>query len=252
MVPAMTSGNARSPRALALTGVTQSAIAQLLAVEHWLASGGREDALLVPERGFSVELGAVTEAEAAAQGKLSDDALALFAAGSQSLTRDYKLTLAMVGEHTTLARAAGAPRSLLAIGRAEPELFLCVQSAATASERTRLFFFSAGASPSREAIEGFLGGVIEQALDDLELSEGQWRRIRAEDFGAAFMPRLVIGAGAVQGASALPRVMHAKFGEGVVLRELNDGGEAKLEIDFGAAGRRILLARFVREVDQAS
>lgn len=248
----MTSENARSPRALALTGVTQSALAQLLAVEHWLASGGRDDALLVPERDFSVEVGAVAAAEAAAGGRLSDDALALFAAGSATLTREYQLTLAMVGDHTAQARAAGAPRSLLAIGRAEPELFLCVQAAATASERTRLFFFSPGASPSREAIEGFLGGVIEQALDDLELSEGQWRRIRGDEFGAAFMPRLVIGAGPIQGADALPRVTHAKFGEGVVLRELSDGGEAKLEIDFGAAGRKILLARFVRAVDKAS
>jgi hypothetical protein len=66
------------------------------------------------------------------------------------------------------------------------------------------------------------------------------------------MPRLVIGAGPIQGADALPRVTHAKFGEGVVLRELSDGGEAKLEIDFGAAGRKILLARFVRAVDKAS
>jgi hypothetical protein len=53
----MTSENARSPRALALSGVTQSALAQLLSVEHWLASGGRDDALLVPERDFSVEVG---------------------------------------------------------------------------------------------------------------------------------------------------------------------------------------------------
>ena len=36
-------------------------------------------------------------------------------------------------------------------------------------------------------------------------------------------------------------VVHAKFGRGRVLREIGD----KLEIDFGEAGVRTLLAKFV-------
>lgn len=60
------------------------------------------------------------------------------------------------------------------------------------------------------------------------------------------------GGGGGRVAAPLRRVSHPKCGEGVVLRELSDGGEAKLEIDFSAAGRKTLLARFVRALDKVS
>jgi hypothetical protein len=47
------------------------------------------------------------------------------------------------------------------------------------------------------------------------------------------------------GPSAGDKVKHAKFGEGTIVAVDGAGAEAKLTIDFGAAGRKVLLARFV-------
>jgi DNA helicase-2/ATP-dependent DNA helicase PcrA len=40
-------------------------------------------------------------------------------------------------------------------------------------------------------------------------------------------------------------VKHAKFGEGTIVSVEGKGAEAKLTIDFGAAGKKVLLPRFV-------
>jgi hypothetical protein len=47
------------------------------------------------------------------------------------------------------------------------------------------------------------------------------------------------------GPSAGDLVKHAKFGEGTIVSVEGKGAEAKLTIDFGAAGKKVLLARFV-------
>ncbi len=45
-------------------------------------------------------------------------------------------------------------------------------------------------------------------------------------------------------------VVHPKFGRGAVVEERVDGGDPKLVIDFEAAGRKTLLARFVRDASE--
>jgi hypothetical protein len=59
--------------------------------------------------------------------------------------------------------------------------------------------------------------------------------------------------GSQRGAGPLPaavRVRHPKFGDGVVLRTIEDG-ERKLEIQFSQGGTRTLLARFVETLPPA-
>ncbi len=248
----MTGENARAPRALVISGAIQSAIAQLLAVERWLDAGGRDDALDVPDRPFTVDLGALAAAEAALGARLGDDALALLAAGSRVLARRFGITVEELGAHTERAREAGCPRSLVAIGSAGRDSFVCVSTAAGAGERPRIWSYTTGSMANREPLDTWLRAVIEHALDDLELSEGQWRRIESDEAGARFVPRLIAGDPMAAPDAAIRRVSHPKFGEGAVVREIHEGAEPKLEIDFGAGGRRILLARFVRELDRAS
>ncbi len=51
-----------------------------------------------------------------------------------------------------------------------------------------------------------------------------------------------------KGPSSLYRVRHSKFGEGLVRREEPSGADLKLEIDFGSAGVKMMLARFVERI----
>jgi len=62
----------------------------------------------------------------------------------------------------------------------------------------------------------------------------------------SFRPSL---AGALPGppVEALRLVAHPKFGRGRVLEERTQDGDAKLVIDFETAGRKTLLARFVKD-----
>lgn len=232
----------------------QAAIAQILAIESWLDAGGKSDALIPPERDYVLDLGAVAAAEEAVGGRLSDEALALLAAGSRFLGERFGIRLGLVGAHTEDARAAGVPRSFIAIG-AEGGRFLCVPARPAIGERPRLTICAEdGATIRREPIDRWLLERQDELLDDLELSESQQRRIDSDDVLERFSPRLRADAAAVAaGPSAgLRRVTHPKFGAGTVLREVQGGPEPKLEIDFDSGGRRVLLARFVAELDRAS
>lgn len=68
-------------------------------------------------------------------------------------------------------------------------------------------------------------------------------RARFERELAAFWPALAETEAHQQQARC---VSHPRFGHGVVVREL-PGPPAKLEIDFGSLGRKLLLATFVQE-----
>ena len=74
---------------------------------------------------------------------------------------------------------------------------------------------------------------------------------RLEDFLdlqlKALAPKAFVGVAppAAPAAAEPKRVVHAKFGEGVIVAEEGDGEQRKLTIDFEDSGRRTLLARFV-------
>ncbi|MEZ4384081.1 MAG: hypothetical protein R3A79_22300 [Nannocystaceae bacterium] len=243
----MTSANERTERRLVISESTQSAIAQLLAVESWLASGGKRGTLVPPTRDYAVELAAVAAAEEAIDGRLSDEALALFAAGSEFLAERYGIRLGMVGAHTEDAHGSGVPKSLLAIG-IDRGAFLCLPASPALGERPRLVIASnGGTSLRREPLERWLLDRVDEALDDLELSEADQRRLDGDDVLQRFIPELVAGAETPAAENQARRVKHVKFGAGSVVREVLGGPELKLEIDFDSGEKRVLLARFVTE-----
>jgi hypothetical protein len=248
----MTSANERTERRLVISESTQSAIAQLLAVESWLASGGKRGTLMPPLRDYTIELSAVAAAEEAIDGRLSDEALAIFAAGSEFLAKRYGMRLGMVGAHTEDAHAAGVPRSLLAVG-VDRGAFLCLPATPNLGERPRLVIATnGGTSTRREPLERWLLDRVDEALDDLELSEADQRRLDGDEVLQRFIPELIASAETPAAESLARRVQHPKFGVGSVVREVLGGPEPKLEIEFDSGEKRVLLARFVADVERAS
>jgi len=234
----------------------QTAIAKLLAVESWLASGGAKGTLLPPARDYAVDVAAIKKAEDGLDGRFSDEALAIFAAELTILGERYGMVPQRAVEHTKAARAQGVPTSLISIGCEAGRIrtFVCLPATPVLGERPRLTIAgNNGGSMRREPLEGWLLERIDEALDDLELSPNQQRRLNEDDVLEAFVPHLRGGVVAVAGSGAdgapaeagLRRVEHPKFGGGTVVRELLGGPEPKLEIVFDTGGRRVLLARFV-------
>lgn len=247
----MLSGNERGERRLVIPEAIQSAIAQLLAIESWQAEGGQDDALIPPDRPYALDLAALLAAEEALGARLCDEALALLAAESALLRDRFGVELSRIAEHTAAARAIGAPASLVAFARAG-ERFYCVAAAPTAGERPRVVVAQAGASLRREPLERWILDRCGEAAEDLELSDAQQRFLDSDEVLGRFMPRLVAASPIAPSIAGPRRAAHPKFGEGTILREVMDGPERKLEIDFDHGGRRLLLARFVKELDRAS
>lgn len=242
----MTSESERTARRLVIPEAVQSAIAKLLAVENWLEAGGTRGSLVVPEREFVVEVAAVKAAEEKLDGRFSDEALAIFAAGLKVLGERYEMLPELAVKHTAAARREGVPKSLIAIGKDRGRSFLCLPASPSLGERPRLVIaVNGGASIRREPLESWLVDRIEDALDDLELSPNQLRSLNADEILTAFVPHLKGGASASGAADGGRRVEHKKFGGGTVVREVLGGPEPKLEIVFDSGERRVLLARFV-------
>jgi len=242
----MMSESERTARRLVIPEAVQSAIAKLLAVENWLEAGGAKGTLVVPEREFEVDLSAVKAAEAELDGRFSDEALAIFAAGLKVLGERYEMLPEHTVKHTAAARSEGVPHSLIAIGRDRGRSFLCIPASPALGERPRLVIaVNGGTSIRREPLESWLVDRIEDALDDLELSPNQLRSLNADEILGAFVPHLTGGASANGAADGGRRVEHKKFGGGTVVRDVFGGPEPKLEIVFDSGERRVLLARFV-------
>jgi len=242
----MTSESERTARRLVIPEAVQSAIAKLLAVENWLEAGGTKGTLVVPEREFKIELSTVKAAEEGLEGRFSDEALAIFAAGLKVLGEGYEMLPELSVKHTIAARSEGVPHSLIAIGRERGRSFLCLPSSPALGERPRLVIAgNGGTSIRREPLESWLVDRIEDALDDLELSPNQLRSLNADEILSAFVPHLTGGAQENNAANDGRRVEHKKFGGGTVVREVLGGPEQKLEIVFDSGERRVLLARFV-------
>ena len=75
----------------------------------------------------------------------------------------------------------------------------------------------------------------------------RWRRTQADELGVPAGRTHEPLLEALRAAPQQRKVMHARFGEGVLVRELEGG--AKVEVSFGAAGSKVLLATAVRLVD---
>lgn len=195
---------------------------------------------------------AVAMQEDALSASFSDLLLAVLAARVPHLEEGWELSPDL-GPLAAEARAQGCPVELLAIARSG-ESFFCVprREHSWASTVITPWHPEHGTGTARPLQRWLKDGPI----DDLWQLLAELRAIDPEadeplppqarpDAAPQFGPRLVLPRGVV---TAVVQVEHAKFGVGRVLRAIGDGDTRKLDIDFGPAGVRTILARFVREL----
>jgi hypothetical protein len=235
----------RSERPLKLHPAVEAALVHLIAAERWLAHPGEDDAATLPPDDRPIPLEAVESCEAAVDGWLTDEALALLTSETDALDDLRQMRLAMVGAHTEEAHDLGLSKGLLALGRDGHQWF-CVPRRPEAEDRTKLTVFDdQDRSETRVDLVRWLTELVEQRLDDVEVDEATEAALESELNIARFEPQLVREEPLAPAATR--RVRHAKFGEGTVLRELTDGAEPKLAIRFDDGAEKTLLARFVED-----
>ncbi len=205
-----------------------------------------------------LELDLVQRQEAALDASFSDALLAVLASRVPHLEDSLEMQLAGLDGLAAEARALGCPPELLPVAR-QGELFHCVprREHPWASTTVTPWHPQDGAGAAR-GLQPWLKAVAMadlydflNELDYIDIEEDEPLPPEARpDAAQVPAPRLVDHRG-VTAVQAM-RVEHARFGVGRVLRATGDGETRKLEIDFGAAGVRTILARFVRELPPAS
>jgi hypothetical protein len=189
------------------------------------------------------------------ESSLPDDVLAVFAARVHGLESAWQMSLARVVEHSRAAWAVGCPQTRLAIGReAVSEVFLCVKRHADPKRESILELYDrSNGSTQRQPLAEWLRDRLDFAVADLAVHHanaesrvrvGGTECERIETFRPGIATRKV--AVADEGGR---RVRHKTFGEGVVVREVAIAPERKIEIEFPAVGRKVLLERFIEYVD---
>lgn len=246
-MPARTPGPIVAPEALLTTLAEYRqlhlALADTEPAHAWLS------ALELP---CELEIDVVARQEEALGASFSDLLLAVLACRVPHLADSYEMSIEL-GSLAAEARSLRCPPELLAVAR-DGECFYCVPRREHAWATTVItpWHPEDGASAARPLQRWLKEGPI----DDLWQLLAELRAIDPEadeplppqarpDAAAGVCPRLVLAHGAI---TAVLQVEHAKFGVGRVLRAIGDGDARKLDIDFGAAGVRTILARFVREL----
>lgn len=207
-------------------------------------------ALVAAERGPEVmatrEIVVSLDAEAVAGaerelGLRFDPAVLLLFSGADVLGM-YDLDLTGLPSIQDEAEEAGVPDSLVPLGRDGHE-WICVERRAAAARI--VVYLDEDQSRRSLSVAGWLEEVVEQHLHGSDPTDAERQALEAWSKKATLEVRLT----AVDRAPrSLYRVKHPKFGEGVVRREEQSGAETKLEIDFGPAGVRVLLSRFVERI----
>lgn len=184
------------------------------------------------------------EAVAGAERELGlrfDPALLLLFSGADVLGM-YDLDLAQLPSLRDEAEEAGVPASLVPLGRDGPE-WICVEGRAAAARI--VVYLDEDQSRRSLSVAGWLEEVVERHLHGSDPTDAERQTIEVWMKKATLEVRLTA---ADRAPRSLYRVKHPKFGEGVVRREEQSGADTKLEIDFGPAGVRVLLSRFVERI----
>lgn len=202
---------------------------------------------LAPER--------VAEVEETLGAALSDASLALLASRVPHLEDHYEATIGEMVARTQDAWVEGCPKEWIVLAKAGEDRY-CVprrEHAWATTNVTKWHRLDGEAAPL--GIERWLREVV---MDDLaglltDLGANAWdrdddppHRHGRSEARHDLVPTLAVPQALVEAAAA--RVEHVKFGVGRVLRAIGAGEGRKLDIDFGAAGVRTILARFVREL----
>jgi hypothetical protein len=200
-----------------------------------------------------LSLEAVDALEDHLRARLPDDVLAIFAARPRALE---SFELGRVGARCEVAWQGGLRKSRVALGPHGKHV-VCVMRRPEAGHPLRVLLFDpedaseADAGTLPQWLRRVLDAAVEAALsEDAELPEGEdaWDVLAGASDVAPLTPRLerTLTLPEPGAEAAGRRVRHRRFGEGVVLRQLP--GTEKLEIDFGEAGVKVLVAEYVEEV----
>jgi len=227
----------RQPGPLEVSAAVRAALARLLVVERVLE--GRPMALgpCAP-----LPLEAVETLEEHLRARLSDDALAVFAAEAGALEG---FSLGQVGARSEEAWARGLSKARVVLG-VHAGLGVCAPRRPVPGQPLRVSFFDPVHRTEGDVrpLAAWLEHLVEVVLEGVELDEATLEAIEACLEAPRFEPGLapVLEAPVLE-APVVPWVRHARFGEGRVLRARP--GTDQLEIDFGPHGIRVLVARFV-------
>lgn len=185
----------------------------------------------------------VRDVERGAGMALSDEVLAVFAARVPALETDREMTLAGVVGLTGAVRALGARGDLVAIGRdLGTRVFRCVEKGHEEADGVRLAVYDAD----------------ERSLSHLDLLaflRGEVARLRAERPQAAPWDPALAGTFVPRLTRRLPesapgrRVRHKTFGEGKILREIGQGPNRKVQVDFPGRGLKLLRAEYLEYLE---
>ncbi|MBW2527039.1 MAG: SMI1/KNR4 family protein [Deltaproteobacteria bacterium] len=180
-------------------------------------------------------LDAVEDVERKLGATVPDEVLALLAAAGRD---PYQVTVL-----TEDARElCGLPRRLLAFAHdSHSGVYWCTQ-AATSPDRDRSVIAWSSVELSAAARWPHLAAFMLEHFD-LQRRPSSAERVQLGREVSDLSPKLI----AVD-EEPPRRVHHPIFGVGVVLREI-PGPKAKLDVDFGPSGRRLLLESYVRPVE---
>jgi hypothetical protein len=239
------------------------ALLRMLVMDRRIAREEGRELAIDPAPILSLE--AVDALEDHFRARLPDDALAIFCAPTDVLEG---FALRRVGALTEKAWQHGLSKARIVLGELGARL-VCIPRRPDRGYALRVTFFdpedrSEGDSQTlaswldrilEEAVEHSRPAAPESALDDATLEAGDLdeliddpllaiEREVAETEWAPHLERTLVRES--HELARVRRVRHARFGEGLVLRAIPESD--KLEIDFGPAGVRILVAKYVEEL----
>jgi hypothetical protein len=237
----------RAPGPLELSRDVHDALVRLMVTEHALFGDPDAPPPELPTTPV-LSLEAVDALEDHLRARVHDDALAVFAARSDSLTG---FELRQVGELTETAWERGLSKARVVLGTSGGRL-VCIPRRPDRGYALRVSFFDVEDQTEGDGctLAEWLDRVLEGTVDDLEVDPDLMESIEREISLVRFRPGLAptLAAAARTEPETPRRVRHPKFGEGRVVRRFPESD--KLEIDFGPHGTRVLVAKYVEELDR--
>lgn len=237
-----------------------AALVRMLVMDRRLARAGGEDLHIDPAPIVSLE--AIDALEDHFRARLPDDALAIFAA-SAGVLEGFELR--RVGALTEAAWERGLSKARIVLGEFGPRL-VCIPRRPDRGYALRVTFFDPEdrTEGDSQALAAWLDRILEEAVeharaadprDDAtlesiaDLADDPFLATEREVAETRWMPRIErTMARTSQVHERARRVRHPRFGEGVVVRAIPCTD--KLEIDFGPAGLKVLLAKYVEELER--
>lgn len=137
------------------------------------------------------------------------------------------------------AAKAGVPKALVVLG-CEEHVWTCLRAKTEAEEPTIVLFLDDDRSEEPMPLHRWFDREREAFTDGPILPPPPYVDETLE---------VVVRRADTAPVVAAYRVTHPKFGEGSVVAEEGSGESHKLEIDFGANGKKKLLARFVTRIE---